>query len=184
MGTEIGIGVLLLGGVGALLLFLLGYLSAGRPDSTLTIGSGGSGGTPTCDTLCATWNGLRATACAAVTVSAAAASGLAAANAALAGAVTTAAVLLAAAVAASLIPFIGPVIAGPLFGAYAVAQAAMIVLLGRQVAAAQTAAEAASGATGALAAASRARAALMAGCTDATALADCLAMRSPCAAVP
>lgn len=184
MGAEIGIGALLFGVGGAAILFVIGYLSFGAPDSTATIGSGGSGPSPSCATLCVAWNARRASACSALAASAAAASALAAANAALAGATATAAVLLAAAVATSLIPFIGPVIASGLFAAYATTQAVMIVLLGRQVAAAMVAGSAATAATNAVNSVATARAALMAGCTDAPALATCLATPSPCTGVP
>lgn len=177
VGAFLGIGV-------TAGLFLLGYLSAGTPSSTLTITTGSAGPTATCATLCSLWNTRRSTACTAIAASAAAAAALAAANAALASASITAALLLAAAIAASLIPFIGPGIAGPLFAAYVVAQAAVVFLLGRQVAAAQAASAAAAAVTTALAAVAAARADLMTRCTDPTMLAPCLATPSPCAGVP
>jgi hypothetical protein len=91
---------------------------------------------------------------------------------------------LAAAIAASFIPFIGPAIAGPLFAAYVVAQAMVVFLLGRQVAAAQAASAAAAAVMTALAAVAAALADLMMRCTDPTMLAPCLATPSPCAGVP
>jgi len=177
VGAVAGIGV-------TAILFLAGYLTSGAASSTLTISPGGAGPDATCGTLCSVWNGWRALACTAVAASAAAGAALAAANAALASASVTAALLLAAAIAASLIPFLGPAIAGPIIAAYVVAQALVVFLLGRQVAAAQAATSAANDATTALAGAAAARADLVARCTDPTALAQCLAIPSPCSSVP
>lgn len=184
MGAEIGIGALLFGVGGVAILFAIGFYSFGAPDSTATIGSGGPGPKPTCATLCTAWTAFRAAACVAVAAAASAASALAAANAALAGAAATAALLLAAAVATAWIPFVGPVIASGFLAAYAIAQAATIVLLGRQVAAAGVAGSAATGATNALNRVATARADLVAGCADAPTLAACLATPSPCGGVP
>jgi hypothetical protein len=123
-------------GIGAAgILLLAGYLSAGTASSTLTVSPGGAGSTPSCKALCDIWNSWRSLACTALAASTAATAALAAANAALASAMSTAALLLAAAVAASFIPFIGPAIAGPLFAAYLAAQAVVVFLLGRQLAA-------------------------------------------------
>src|SRR5689334_23129743 len=144
MGLAIGIGI----GVG--ILFLVGYLTAGTPSSTLTISTGSAGADANCDTLCSVWNSRRAIACTALATSASASAALAAATAALLSAVATAATLLAAAIAASFIPFVGPAIAAPIFAAYAVAQSLVIVLLGRQAAFAQAATSAANAATTAL----------------------------------
>jgi hypothetical protein len=96
----------------------------------------------------------------------------------------TAATLLAAAIATSLIPFVGPAIAAPIFAAYAIAQSLVIVLLGRQAAFAQAAASAANDATTALNNAAAARADLVARCKDQAALGKCLATPSPCSGVP
>jgi hypothetical protein len=108
----------------------------------------------------------------------------AAANAALISAIATAALLLAAAVAASMIPFLGSVIAASLWAAYATAQLYVIYLLGSAAGAANVAANAANGVTRALAEVAKAEAALREGCSDATALAACLATPSPCSGVP
>lgn len=171
-------------GLGATaILFAVGYLTSGV-GSTLTVLPGGAGASPSCSTLCTLWNAWRASACTALATSATAAAALAAANAALASASTTAALLLAAAVAASLIPFIGPAVAGPLFVAYAAAQALVVILLGRQVAFSQAASGAAVDASKALAGAVAARADLIARCTDPTILTPCLATPSPCPGVP
>ena len=169
---------------GAAIIFLAGYLTAGTPSSSLTVAPGSAGPGASCATLCSVWNSWRSLACTALATSAAANAALAAANAALAGALANAAALLAAAVAASFIPFIGPAIAAPLFAAYAAAQAVAMFLLGRQVAAAQAASSAASDVRTALSSVAAARVALIAGCTNATALTRCLATPSPCSGVP
>jgi hypothetical protein len=183
---EVGplvIGAIVLGVGLTAVLFVAGYLSSGG-SSTLTVLPGGSGPDADCATLCTTWNRWRSTACTAIAVSAAAATALAAANAALAGAAITAASLLASAVAASFIPFIGPAIAAGLFAAYATAQAVVVFLLGRQVAAAQAAGAASGDVTRTLNGTATARADLMAPCTDPAALSRCLATPSPCPGVP
>lgn len=176
--------ILLGTGVVGLILLGIGYASAGTASSTLTVSSGSAGPNPTCAELCSLWNTRRATACSALAASTAATAALAAANSALAGAVAAAAVLLAAAVATSFIPIFGPAIAAPLFAAYAVAQALVMVLWGRQIAFANAASAAATAASTAVTAAAAARADLMARCTDQTTLTSCLATPSPCPGVP
>jgi hypothetical protein len=109
---------------------------------------------------------------------------LAAATAAVTSASLNAALLLAAALAASVIPFIGPIIAASLFAAYVIAQAAVVFLLGRQVAAAQVASAAANDVRASLAAVAAARLDLFTRCTNVESLNSCLSMPSPCSSVP
>jgi hypothetical protein len=170
------------GGAVTAIVFFLGLASG--PSSTLISSPSASGANASCATLCTTWNAWRTAACTAIAASTAAAAALAAANAALASAATTAALLLAAAVATSLIPFFGSAIAASLFAAYVVAQVVVVFLLGRQVAASQTAGAAASEVTIKLAGVSSALAELMTSCTDPPTLAACLATPSPCSGVP
>jgi len=172
--------------LGAAIIFAAGYIvgsgGLGAADLTVTVDAGGTG-TP-CDLLCRKWKQRRAEACSAISASDRAAQAQAAANAALISAVAAAALLLAAAVAASLIPLFGSVFAASLFAAYATAQLYVIYLLGSAAGAANVAANAANGVTTALAEVTKAEAALKAGCSDATALAACLATPSPCPGVP
>jgi len=74
-------------------------------------------------------------------------------------------------------------IAAPLFAAYIVAQALVVFLLGRMLAAALAASGAASTASTDLAAVATARAAVVSGCTE-PALTSSLATPSPCSSVP
>ncbi len=152
--------IVILAVLGTALIFAVGYIAGsggyGSADLTVSTDAGGPG-TP-CDVLCRKWKQRRAEACTAIMASDMAAKGQATANAALVSAVAAAALLLAAAVAASLIPFFGG--------------------------AANVAANAANGVTKALAEVSKAEAALKEGCSDATALATCLATPSPCPGVP
>jgi hypothetical protein len=74
--------------------------------------------------------------------------------------------------------------AASLWAAYATAQLYVIYLLGSAAGAANVAANAANGVTRALAEVAKAEAALREGCSDATALAACLATPSPCSGVP
>src|SRR5712691_10044030 len=78
---------------------------------------------------------------------------------------------------------IGPALAAPLFAAYIVAQALVVFLLGRMLAAALAASGAASTASTDLAAVATARAAVVSGCTE-PALTSSLATPSPCSSVP
>src|SRR5262245_51119247 len=97
----------------AVIIFAAGYLSATTVSFTGTISPPPAGAN--CDALCSAWNSARSAVCMAIGTSAASAAALAAATAALNSAMLVAATLLVAAIAASLIPFIGPAIAGPLF---------------------------------------------------------------------
>ena len=170
--------IVILAVLGTAVIFAAGYIAGsggyGSADLTVSTDAGGPG----------KWKQRRAEACTAIMASDMAAKAQAAANAALVSAVAAAALLLAAAVAASLIPFFGSIIAASLFAAYATAQAYVIYLLGSAAGAANVAANAANGVTKALAEVSKAEAALKEGCSDATALAACLATPSPCPGVP
>jgi hypothetical protein len=183
---EVPIVIVILAVLGAAVIFAAGYVAGsggyGSADLTVSTDAGGPG-TP-CDVLCRKWKQRRAEACSALMASDMAAKAQAAANATLISAIATAALLLAAAVAASMIPFLGSVIAASLWAAYATAQLYVIYLLGSAAGAANVAANAANGVTRALAEVAKAEAALREGCSDATALAACLATPSPCSGVP
>jgi len=174
LGAIFGAGVMLA-------LWIAGYVSGSS--ATLTV-SPSPAVDASCASLCKTWNSWRSSGCLALAIATAAGAALAAANTALTSALITAALLLAAAVATSMLPFFGPAIAGPLWAAYIVAQAAVIVLMGRQAAAARSVTAATGDVTAKLAGAATARADLVGRCTDATALATCLATPSPCSGVP
>ena len=171
----------ILGAAGVAVLLIAGYASGSA--ATLIL-SPPPAADASCATLCKTWNSWRAAGCLALAVATAATAALAAANAALTSALITAGLLLAAAVATSMVPFFGPAIAGAIWAAYIVAQAAVIFLMGRQAAAARGVTAAASDVTIKLTGAATARADLISRCTNSAALASCLAVPSPCAGVP